>query len=275
MDRKVAIVTGASSGFGFLTALELAKKGFHVIATVRTIEKGAALLEQANLQNVKIVLYELDVACETSLKQWESYVRQLHRVDVLVNNAGFAMAGFTEEISIASYKKQFETNFFGAISVTQAVLPLMRKRQSGYIINMSSISGLIGFPGLSPYVASKHALEGWSESLRLELRPFGIHVVLIEPGSFQTNIWSSGREVSPSQPDSPYYTYMQRLEQHISAGSSSFGNPLEVAQKIIRIIETTDPSLRYGVGKGVSLTIWIKKILPWRIWEKLVYRQLK
>ncbi|MDG4657015.1 oxidoreductase [Ectobacillus antri] len=275
MDQKVAIVTGASSGFGFLAALELAKKGFHVIATVRTIEKGAALLEQASLQNVEIVLYELDVACETSLKQWESYVRQLHRVDVLVNNAGFAMGGFTEEISIASYKKQFETNFFGAISVTQAVLPLMRKRQSGYIINMSSISGLIGFPGLSPYVASKHALEGWSESLRLELRPFGIHVVLIEPGSFQTNIWSSGREVSPSQPDSPYYTYMQRLEQHISAGSSSLGNPLEVAQKIIRIIETTDPSLRYAVGKGVSLTIWIKKILPWRIWEKLVYRQLK
>ena len=118
------------------------------------------------------------------------------KVDVLINNAGYAGAGFVEEVSMEEYRKQFETNVFGVLAVTKAFLPLMRKQGQGCIINISSISGKVAFPGLSPYIASKHAIEGWSESLRLEMQPFGVKVVLIEPGSYKTNIWSTGKQVA-------------------------------------------------------------------------------
>lgn len=190
MTKKTAIVTGSSSGFGLLCAVELALKGFTVIATMREVNKSKPLLERAKEQKVDnlIHVHPLDVTSTESINLFKTLLVDYPSVDVLVNNAGFALGGFSEELSIENYRLQFETNFFGLIAVTQAVLPLMRAKKHGRIINMSSISGRIGFPGLSAYVASKHALEGYSESLRLELKPFGIDVSLIEPGSFQTNI---------------------------------------------------------------------------------------
>ncbi|WP_028400522.1 oxidoreductase [Ectobacillus panaciterrae] len=279
MREKIAVITGASSGFGFLTALELARRGFHVIATMRNLEKRHHLLNEAETCGLskQITIYQLDVACEASLAQFKAHINKIGRVDVLVNNAGFAVGGFTEEIPIDDYRKQFETNVFGAISVAQIVLPIMRKQRSGHIINISSISGLIAFPGLSPYVASKHALEGWSESLRLEVQPFGIHVVLVEPGSYETNIWSTGKHVSEASlhPHSPYYEYMERLEDHLASGSHILGNPSEIAQKIAWIAEHDRPSLRYSLGKGVKFAIFMKHFLPWQLWERLVQKQLK
>lgn len=279
MENQIAVVTGSSSGFGLLTTLELAQKGFHVIATMRDMKKGLPLVNQAERLGVKdrIQLFELDVTSSHSITNWKTFMEELGRIDVLVNNAGYAGAGFVEEIPVEEYREQFETNVFGVIGVTQAVLSMMRKQRKGRIITISSISGRVGFPGLSPYVSSKHALEGWSESLRLEMKPFGIDVVIIEPGSFQTNIWSSGKQVTENslKIDSPYYEKMKKLEQHIEKGSNKFGDPVLVAKLIVGIAQKKQTSLRYMVGKGVKVTVILKFILPWRLWEKLLLKQLK
>jgi NAD(P)-dependent dehydrogenase (short-subunit alcohol dehydrogenase family) len=279
MENEIAVVTGSSSGFGFETSLELAKNGFHVIATMRNVTKGIHLVQQAEHLGVadRIQLVELDVTSDVSINHWKTFMHELGRIDVLINNAGFAVAGFAEEVSIDEYRKQFETNVLGVIAVTQAILPLMRKQQKGTIINISSISGRVGFPGLSPYVTSKHAIEGWSESLRLEMKPFGIEVVLIEPGSYQTNIWSSGKHVTKKSLtiDSPYYELMNKLEHHIEKGSSNFGDPTEVSMLIARIARKKRKRLRYMVGKGVRMTALLKGIIPWRIWERALLKQIK
>ena len=202
---KTAIVTGSSSGFGMLISIQLAKTGYNVIATMREIQKSDHLIQLATQENLmdKIHVYPLDVTSPESISKFGTYVNGLRSVDILVNNAGYAQGGFCEELSIEAYRNQFETNFFGTVATTKAILPAMRSRGSGRIINISSISGRIGFPGLSAYASSKYALEGFSESLRLELKPFGIEVILIEPGSYKTNIWSNIETVK-LQHKSPY-----------------------------------------------------------------------
>ncbi|ATI53039.1 short-chain dehydrogenase [Bacillus cereus] len=279
MNKKVAIITGSSSGFGLLTTLELAKKDYLVIATMRNLEKQANLLSQATQLNLlhNITVQQLDVTDQNSIHNFQLFLKEINRVDLLINNAGYANGGFVEEIPVEEYRKQFETNLFGAISITQLVLPYMRELQSGKIINISSISGQVGFPGLSPYVSSKHALEGWSESLRLEVKPFGIDVALVEPGSYNTNIWEVGKQLATNQSDttSPYKEYMDKIQKHINSGSDTFGNPIDVAKKIVDIAEAKRTTLRYPIGKGVKFMILVKKILPWRLWEYLVLRNFK
>lgn len=279
MNKKVAIITGSSSGFGLLTTLELAKKDYLVIATMRNLEKQANLLSQATQLNLlhNITVQQLDVTDQNSIHNFQLVLKEINRVDLLINNAGYANGGFVEEIPVEEYRKQFETNLFGAISITQLVLPYMREQKSGKIINISSISGQVGFPGLSPYVSSKYALEGWSESLRLEVKPFGIDVALVEPGSYNTNIWEVGKQLATNQSDttSPYKEYMDKIQKHINSGSDTFGNPIDVANKIVEIVESKRTNLRYPIGKGVKFMIFAKKILPWRLWEYLVLRSFK
>lgn len=279
MKNKTAIVTGTSSGFGLSASIELAKKGFTVVAAMRSINKDSNLLQEARKHDVEsqIFIYELDVTNEESILAFQTEVNAAFgRVDVLVNNAGYAGAGFVEEVSMDEYRKQFETNVFGVFAVTKAFLPIMRKQNHGCIINVSSISGKVAFPGLSPYIASKHALEGWSESLRLEMKPFGVKVVLIEPGSYKTNIWSTGKQVAAGslQSDSPYQEYMMRIEKYIAEGENSFGDPLEVAKNIAVIATKEKPDMRYPIGRGVKVTIFLKNFLPWRLWERMVIRKL-
>ncbi|EJP98995.1 oxidoreductase [Bacillus mycoides] len=279
MNKKTAIITGASSGFGLLTTLELAKKDYFVIATMRNLEKQIDLISQATKldlqQNIKV--QQLDVTDQGSIHNFQLFLNELNRIDILINNAGYANGGFIEEIPVEDYRKQFETNLFGAISITQLVLPYMRKQKSGKIINISSISGQVGFPGLSPYVSSKYALEGWSESLRLEVKPFGIDVALLEPGSYNTNIWEVGKQLAENQSDttSPYKEYMDKIQKHINNGNDTLGNPMDVANKIVEIAEARRTTLRYPIGKGVKFMILAKKILPWRLWEFLVLRSFK
>ncbi|EEL16799.1 Short-chain dehydrogenase/reductase SDR [Bacillus cereus 95/8201] len=279
MNKKVAIITGASSGFGLLTTLELAKKDYLIIATMRNLEKQANLISQATQLNLKqnITVQQLDVTDQNSIHNFQLYIKEINRVDLLINNAGYANGGFVEEIPVEEYRKQFETNLFGAISITQLVLPYMREQKSGKIINISSISGQVGFPGLSPYVSSKYALEGWSESLRLEVKSFGIDVALIEPGSYNTNIWEVGKQLAENQSEttSPYKEYMDKIQKHINSGSDTFGNPIDVAKKIVDIAEAKRTTLRYPIGKGVKFMILARKILPWRLWEYLVLRSFK
>ncbi|MBH0164941.1 SDR family oxidoreductase [Fictibacillus sp. 7GRE50] len=272
MNRKTAIVTGTSSGFGMYCAIELAKAGFNVVSTMRNVGRAEALLKLADENKVsdQIFLHALDVTSTDSIQTFKGYIKELHNIDVLVNNAGFALGGFSEELSINEYRLQFETNVFGVMAVTQSVLPFMRKNKRGRIINMSSISGTFGFPGLSPYTASKHALEGYSESLRLELRPFGIDVVLIEPGSYQTNIWSSIDNLTIDS-QSPYSFYMDALLKNMESSKAGHGNPIDVAKLVTKLaISTKTPKLRYPIGKGVRLTLRLKSILPWKILEWLI-----
>ncbi|EOO76338.1 short chain dehydrogenase [Bacillus cereus VD021] len=279
MNKKIAIITGASSGFGLLTTLELAKKDYFVIATMRNLEKQIDLISQATKldlqQNIKV--QQLDVTDQGSIHNFQLFLNEINRIDILINNAGYANGGFIEEIPVEEYRKQFETNLFGAISITQLVLPYMRKQKSGKIINISSISGQVGFPGLSPYVSSKYALEGWSESLRLEVKPFGIDVALLEPGSYNTNIWEVGKQLAENQSDttSPYKEYMDKIQKHINNGNDTLGNPMDVANKIVEIAEARRTTLRYPIGKGVKFMIFAKKILPWRLWEFLVLKSFR
>ncbi|PFP30605.1 short-chain dehydrogenase [Bacillus sp. AFS073361] len=277
MIQRTAIVTGTSSGFGMLTVIELAAKGFTVIATMRDINKSESLFTLAKENNVEDLIHvqPLDVTSSDSIQHFQGILNEYPAIDVLVNNAGFALGGFSEELSIDEFRSQFETNLFGVIAVTKAVLPLMRARKQGRIINISSISGRLGFPGLSAYVASKHALEGYSESLRLELKPFGIDVSLIEPGSYQTNIWASvdGMEVNP---ESPYLSYMESLLHEIEGGKAKHGNPIEVAKLAAKIAsQPQSPSLRYPIGAGVKTMLKLKNLLPWKLLEAIILKRLK
>jgi len=274
---KTAIVTGCSSGFGELIAIELAKTGYNVIATMRNLKKQDTLLKLAAAESVtdKITVFPLDVTQQQSIEELKIFVESLVSVDLLVNNAGYAQGGFCEELSVEEYRNQFETNFFGVIAVTQAILPFMRKQRSGKIINMSSISGRFGFPGLSAYVASKHALEGYSESLRLELKPFGVEVVLIEPGSYRTNIWKSIENVSMPN-ESPYELLKDSIMKNLTAEQDSYGDPLDVARLAAMIASNeSQPNLRYPIGKGVRTMIQLKNYLPWKTIERIVLKKLK
>ncbi|MBS4209934.1 SDR family oxidoreductase [Bacillus sp. FJAT-50079] len=279
MKKLTAIITGASSGFGLLTAIELAKHGFTVIATMRDLTNKDTIIKLCKQGDVENQLHflQLDVTSETSIEQFSRELTHFSSIDILINNAGVAYGGFSEEVSMKEYKEQFETNFFGAIAVTQAVLPYMRKQRKGKIINVSSISGKVGFPGLSPYVASKHALEGWSECLRLEVKPFGIDVGIIEPGSFQTNIWTRGKRIAEKSQlsSSAYFSYMQALEKELEKGQANYGDPAQIARLIAHMCSKKEwKKLRYPIGKGVKLSLFLKMLIPWSIWEKIFYKKL-
>jgi NAD(P)-dependent dehydrogenase (short-subunit alcohol dehydrogenase family) len=278
MNHKIAVVTGANSGFGFLSTLGLAQLGYKVIASMRDPQKGSALLQRAEELKVGhlVEIHPLDVTSEASIKEFSTSLNDLGSVHILLNNAGFAGAGFAEEVTIDEFREQFETNVFGVMRMTQIVLPYMRNQGEGKIINMSSISGRFGFPGLSPYVSSKHALEGYSESLRLELKPFGISVHLIEPGSYQTNIWTSGKKVSPlsMQKNSPYFRYMEAINTEIQAGEDTLGDPREVASIVCEIAQNKKKTFRIPIGKGVRLTLLLKTILPWSTMENIILKKL-
>lgn len=278
MKKKTVIITGASGGFGKEFTKRFLEAGYHVVATIRDETKRLSLTEALSKREAgHLSIALLDVADKESVSSFTKYIQELERVDVLINNAGFAVAGFAEELTAEEYLFQFETNLFGVMRVTNLVLPKMRLRGEGRIINISSISGLIGFPGLSPYASSKYALEGYSESLRLELREFGIDVVLVEPGSFQTNIWSTGTHMSikAGKNDSPYLKLFTNMNKRLEKDRSSYGDPSEVGALVLKIasMENT-PTLRYTVGKGVRLSLLAKQLLPWKMWERIVLSQL-
>ncbi|MEK3886761.1 SDR family oxidoreductase [Bacillus sp. FSL K6-3431] len=279
MNNQTAIITGASSGFGLLTVVELAKRGFSVIATMRNLESKETIIELCKHEGMENRLHfiQLDVTCPKSIENFSVQIAELPTIDILINNAGFALGGFCEEVSVLEYKEQFETNFFGVIAVTQAVLPYMRKQQHGKIINLSSISGKMGFPGLSPYVASKHALEGWTECLRYEVKPIGIDVALVEPGSFKTNIWSRGKRIAERSrlSTSPYSTYMISIENELEKSKSSHGDPSDVATLIADICTHNKcKKFRFPIGKSVKLSFFLKMIIPWNLWEKIYFKKL-
>jgi len=278
MPDKIALITGASSGFGLLTTIELAKAGFRVVATMRDLARRGPLDQSAAAEGAgaTIDIRALDVTNFNAIPGFvETLVREYGRLDVLVNNAGFAVAGFAEDIKLEELRRQFETNFFGAVALTKAALPTMRQQHSGHIIQISSISGMSGSVTVSSYSASKHALEGWSESLRLEVNALGIKVVLVEPGAFQTDIWTRGAVMGElaTKETSPNIQRSKRMRTTIEKLPKA--DPIEVARLIVRIAQDPNPKLRYLVGRDANLQLAMKRILPWKWYEKVVANFLK
>lgn len=253
-NQKVAVITGSSSGIGQAIALSLARKGYLTYATMRNLQKISTLNSIKEQENLPIKFIQLDVNDEESVKNAiQTIYSERHRIDVLVNNAGYGLTGAFEDLSIDEIKKQFETNFFGIIRTTQTVLPIMRKQKSGIIVNISSGAGRFGFPMGSAYVSSKFAVEGLSESLSYEVEPFGIKIILIEPGMIKTNFFNASVLAKKAlDPNSPYTTTMRNMEKGMNQLMENGSSPQMVANIVLKAITSDRPKLRYLAGKDVE-----------------------
>src|SRR5215213_10802450 len=259
---RIAVVTGSSSGIGFEASLMLARNGFQTYATMRDPKKGENIKSIASKENLPIHIEQLDVIDNKSvMNAIQAILTEAGRIDVLVNNAGYALTGAFEDLAIEEIKAQYETNLFGVIRTTQAVLPIMRKQKSGTIVNISSGAGRFGFPGFSAYVSTKFAVEGLSESMAYELEPFGIKVILIEPGVIRTNVFKNVVLAKKSQnPNLRYSQIMQKMSasfEHMMENASS--SPDLVAKVVLQAVTSENPSLRYLAGKDVEMWIEAKR----------------
>jgi NAD(P)-dependent dehydrogenase (short-subunit alcohol dehydrogenase family) len=277
-SQKVAIVTGSSSGIGYATSLMLARKGFYTYASVRNINKSASLESIASAERLPLKLIQLDVTDDGSVKDaLKQIVLEKGRIDVLVNNAGYGLFGAFEDLSLDEIKAQFETNFFGVIRVTQNVLPVMRTPQNGggIIVNVSSINGLIPFPVISAYVGTKFAIEGLSESIAYELEPFGIKVILIEPGPIGSNFMKGS--VLPKRaldPHSPYSELVQKVSVKTSSQHENATQPEEVAKTIFQAISIEKPEFRYVVGNDAVSLLESRKNMPYSEFQKMIIQNI-
>ena len=258
--EKVAVITGTSSGIGFETALALAREGYHTYATMRDVTKSDKIKEIAKKESLKIDVLELDVDNENSAKTTiRQILEQKQRIDVLVNNAGWGLWGCVEDVSIDEFRAQFETNFFSIIRLIQEIAPTMRKQGSGTIVNVSSVAGRIGFPASPAYISSKFALEGLSESLRLEMAPFGVNVVIIEPGVIKTNFLNPMKLAKRSESDTAYRDITVKVTSGVKMMAEMGTHPKEVADTIIKAIKNEKPLPRYIVGNDASMFLEARK----------------
>ena len=258
---KVALVTGSSSGIGFETSLALARNGYHTFATMRNLGKDEKIKQVIEKEDLSIEILELDVDSEESVNRAIKTVSEKNgRIDVLVNNAGYGMWGTVEDVSIDEFKEQFETNFFSIIRLIQKVAPIMRKQNSGNIVNISSVAGRIGFPVSPAYISSKFALEGLSESLRFELMPFGINVIIIEPGVIKTNFFDSMKMSEKSQQDSTYKEITDKVISGVKMMAEMGTHPKEVADVVIKTLGEEKPLPRYVIGNDAMMFLEAKKM---------------
>lgn len=279
-EEKIAVVTGSSSGIGLLTAVELALNGYHVVATMRNLATSGRLEEAAQTAKVRerLDLRRVDITEFDSLPDAvQAIVRDHGRIDLLVNNAGFSVAGFAEDMTLAELRHQLETNFFGNVAMTKAVVPVMRRQESGHIITVTSVAGRLGQPMLSAYSASKYALEGWSESLRIETHSLGIHVSLVEPGAYDTDIWERNVVIAKGSldPASPNKERSQRFAEFVKGSAKHRKDARAVAKLIVRVAQNPNPKLRYLIGGDAKAQIWLKRMMPWRRYERIVAKAVK
>ena len=273
--EKVALVTGSSSGIGFETSLALARNGYHTFATMRNLGKDEKIKQIIEKEDLSIEIVELDVDNEESVNQAiKTISEKKDRIDVLVNNAGYGMWGTVEDVSLDEFKQQFETNFFSIIRLIQKVAPIMRKQGSGNIVNISSVAGRIGFPVSPAYISSKFALEGLSESLRFELMPFGINVIIIEPGVIKTNFFDSMKLSEKSQEDSTYKEITDKVISGVKMMAEMGTSPKEVADTIIKALKDEKPLPRYVVGNDAMMFLEAKKMKTDAEFENYLKKEL-
>jgi NADP-dependent 3-hydroxy acid dehydrogenase YdfG len=281
--ERVALITGASSGIGEATAVELVGRGFTVYGAARRVDRMAALAARG------VHVIEMDVTDDASMTSGvERVLAEQGRIDVLVNNAGYSQSGAVESVPLARTRAQFETNVFGPLRLTQLVLPGMRRRRAGRIVNVSSMGGRLVFPGGGVYHASKYAVEALSDALRYELRPFGIAVVLIEPGLIRTNFAATvGARLSmltadtaaaggaaPAGDTAAVYAEFNDLVARGTAAAYErgpmarmAGEPLDVARVIARAIEAPRPRARYTVAASATFFLTLRRWLGDAGWD--------
>lgn len=264
---RVALVTGASSGIGRACAVRLAAEGFRVYGASRRLTADGDL--SSTFQAIP-----MDVTDTKSVADGvASILAREGRLDILVNNAGMGVAGPVESTSVEEAKRQLDVNFFGAFRLCRSVLPAMRAQGSGYIVNVGSIGGMIAIPYQALYSASKFALEGLSEALRLEVGPLGIRVVLIQPGDYKTQFTQNRQPTANSGEVGIYQRSFQSALARMIADEQSGPPPEEVARLLQRIVETSNPRLRYTVGKLEQRSaVWVKRLLPYSILERAMRR---
>jgi NAD(P)-dependent dehydrogenase (short-subunit alcohol dehydrogenase family) len=257
-NKQVVLVTGASSGIGQACAAWLADRGYRVYGTSRRPVAGS--------QNA-VTMLAADVTDDQSVEQLVAEILDREqRLDIVVNNAGMGIAGPVEDTSIEEARRQLEVNFFGAFRVCRAVLPTMRNQRSGYIVNIGSIGGLLAIPYQAMYSASKFALEGFSESLRMEVRAFGIRVVIIEPGDHKTGITHNRRLADT--PASPYSQAFAAAIAKTAHDEQSGPSPEQIARLLHRIVTQPNPRLRYTIGPAPQrAAVWLKRLLPYTLIE--------
>lgn len=271
--KKVILITGASSGMGKVTAEKLIKEGHTVYTVARRID------QMQDLASIGGKPLQMDVTNEADIeKVVDTIIQNEGKIDVLWNNAGYGLYGSVEDVSLEEARKQMEVNVFGLVAVTQKVVPFMRKQKSGLIINTSSVGGKVYFPMGAWYHASKHAVEGLSDCLRLELKPFGIDVVILEPGFIATEFGSvllnNFEKISK---DSAYSDMMNAIITNTKKTEAEGGNsqPTVIADAVSKIIKTKNPKTRYSVGKMAKPLIFLRNLVGDKMYDKMVTSQLK
>lgn len=255
---KTILITGASSGFGLMLGKHLHEKGYKVYGTSRTPEKYEG--------KIPFKLLKLDIDNDSSISLFkEELFKEVKQLDVLVNNAGFMITGVAEETPIELGRQQFETNFWGTIKVTNALLPQLRKQRKGHIITLSSIVGLIGPPNLAYYSASKHAIEGYFKSLRFELNQFNLKVSMVEPRWFKTNIGENAITHDGTIKD--YDVYRKKVHSLTNEGIKNAEDPIIVTKRIQKLIETKEPAFSNLVGKMSKTIVFLQNYAP-KMYEK-------
>ena len=266
-----ALITGCSSGFGLEAVLAVARRGWDVVATMRNLDKRERLdkaVADAGLAT-RVTVARLDVTDVDSIREC---VASCGPIDAVVNNAGMATGGAFEDLADDEFRKVMETNFFGVLDVTRAVLPGMRARRRGRIVIVSSVSAFHGSPAMSAYTASKWAVEGWAESIRYEVEPFGISVVLVQPGSYATDIWDSSVRTLPE--DSPYGALAEPLEEYVDTKLVKRArDPREVGEAVAKALDAPNPRLRWPVGPDAWAVSLAHGLVPDRI-QRWVVRRL-
>jgi len=264
-SKKVALVTGASSGMGMDFAKALLSEGMVVYAAARRVD------QMADLARLGAITLKMDVTSESDLQAAVQRITQDHGgVDVLINNAGFGMYGAMEDTTIEDARYQFEVNLFGMARLTQLLLPAMRNKGTGKIINISSMGGKIYTPLGSWYHATKHAVEGWSDCLRLELAPFGIDVVIVEPGAIRTEWSGIARDgLLAASGHGPYAAQAQAHARLLAnAGTASSASPPEVvARTVAKALAAARPRTRYATGGGAKPILFLRAVLPDRMFD--------
>ncbi|MDC0168163.1 SDR family oxidoreductase [Candidatus Nitrosopelagicus sp.] len=259
--EKVALVTGSSSGIGYETSLALAREGYFTYATMRDLKKEAVIKKIAEEENLPLKVIELDVDNDDSVQNAvKTIIEEKQRIDVLVNNAGWGIWGTAEDVSMKEFREQFETNFFSVVRMIQKVAPVMRKQGMGNIVNISSIAGRIGFPVSTAYISSKFAIEGLSESLRYELGPFGVNVIIIEPGVIKTNFFDSMRTAKKADESDVYRDITIKVISGVKMMAEMGTPPKEVANVIIKSLKEEKSLPRYVVGNDAAMFLEAKKM---------------